>query len=193
MTTIIERRPTIVERRLVKEIDILYEKMPTYELYIFGHNDPCEDDDCDCKPRDKNIHIQIVTPNLNRLTMTLSQDYPFKPPRFMKINGRDYRYNLKHMPKRVEYLYNHPDDMYYEEFAKSKRQPSCLCCTCLCCKSLLCSDNWSPAIMLHNILKEVEEHNLLKRQIMYKFALKNLFDKRHLPLELLRSVYKYLA
>jgi hypothetical protein len=190
MTTIIERRPTIVERRLIKEIDILSKQMPTYELYIL---DECEDNDCDCKPRYKNIHIEIVTPNLNRLTMTLSQDYPFKPPRFLKINGRDYRYNLKHMPKRVEYLYNHPDDMYYEEFAKSTRQPSCLCCTCLCCKSILCSDNWSPAIMFHNILKEVEEHNLLKRQIMYKFALKNLFDKLHLPLELLRSVYKYLA
>ena len=97
------------------------------------------------------------------------------------------------MPTRILYLYNHPDEMYYEESAKMKKTPICLNCGCLCCQSLLCADNWSPAIMFHHILKEIEEHNLLKRNIMYKFALKNLFDKRNLPLELLRSVYKYLA
>jgi len=181
---------SIVERRLAREMDVLKEKMPTYELFIL---DDCEDKDCHCNEKDKNIHIQIVTPNCNCLKMTLSQDYPFKPPRFFKINGRDYRYDLKRMPTRVQYLYNRPDDMYYEESVKMKNMAICSNWHCLCCQSLLCGDNWSPAIMLHNILKEIEDHNLLKRKIMYKFALKNLFDKRNLPLELLRSVHKYLV
>ena len=180
---------SIIERRLLREINVLSEKMPTYELYIL---DDCEDDDCNCKSRDKNIHIQILTPKLNCLTMTLSQDYPFKPPRFLKINGRDYRYMLKNMPKRVKYLYDFSNDMYYEELAKIRKNQYSPNKTCLCCKSILSSDNWSPAIMLHNILNEIEQHNLLKRKIMYKLALKNLFDKINIPLQLLRTVYKYL-
>ena len=181
---------SIVERRLSKEIDFLEEKMPTYQLFIL---DGCEDNDCNCEEKDKNIHIQFVSPNGNCLTMTLLQDYPFKPPRYLKINGRDYMYNMKRMPPRINYLYNHPDDMYYNENAKMKNSAICLNCTCLCCHSILCGDNWSPAVMLFHILKEIEGHNLIKRKIMYKFALKNLFDKRNLPLELLRSVYQYLV
>uniref|UniRef100_A0A6C0HYX8 Uncharacterized protein n=1 Tax=viral metagenome TaxID=1070528 RepID=A0A6C0HYX8_9ZZZZ len=183
---------SIIERRLAKEIDFLEEKMPKYQLLIL---DGCEDKDCNCKDKCNYVHIEFVTPNGNCLTMTLLQDYPFKPPRFLKINGRDYRFILKKMPKRIYYLYNNPQDMYYEESVEMKKSVSCLNCntTCLCCDSLLCGDNWSPAIMLFHILKEIEDHNLIKRKIMYKFALKNLFDKRNLPLELLRSVYKYLV
>ena len=181
---------SITEKRLLLEIKYIEEKMPDYKLFRL---DSCEDTNCNCKLTETNIHIKIITPNHNNLTMTLLQDYPFVSPQFLKINGYNYKYMLKNMPIRVKYLYDYPDDMYYQESVKNKNSAINLNCTCLCCHSILCSENWSPTIMIYHILQEIKKHNVLKKQIMHKFTLKNLFDKKILPFELLRIIYRFLV
>ena len=39
---------------------------------------------------------------------------------------------------------------------------------------------------------EIELHNDIKRNIMYKLKLKEIFDFRYLPLDLIRNVYVFL-
>ena len=96
---------------------------------------------------------------------------------------------LKNMPKKIEYLYYSSNDMYFEEnmkYENLKKQ------NCLCCSTLLCGDNWTPACKISNILNEINDHNSIKRQIMYRILLKNIFDYFNLPVDLIRNVYYYL-
>jgi len=166
------------KKRIAKEIELIESKLPTYQIGRLHIND-----------EKKQTHFEIITPNYNTLTFILPNDYPFKPPIEVKWKGQNYRYILKNMPKRIEYLYYHQNDMYVDEKYKYTfyKKPECLCCN-----SLLCADNWSPVMTLHRILDEIIHHNELKRYIMYKLKLKEFFEYYHLPLELFRTIYKYL-
>ena len=93
------------------------------------------------------------------------------------------------MSFRIQYLYNNPKEMYYDENRKNTNLNNI---PCLCCNSLLCPDNWSPVCTLYNILDEITKHNKLKNQIMNKLILKVIFDNFKLPLELIQIVYNFL-
>jgi len=165
-------------RRINREILLIQETFPEYEISEFTVH------------KDKTITLIIYTPNYNRLDFTIPHDYPFKPPLSLTINGTNYRYKLKNMPKRIDYLYYHPNKLYTDDtrsISISNNRPNCLCCT-----SLLCSANWSPVICLTYILKEINIHNDLKRHIMYILRLKEIFDFTILPLELFQLIYEFL-
>ena len=162
-------------KRINREIDYLQTNKPEYQIYSFTQN------------TDKTLTLEIVSPNLNILEFIIGDDYPFKPPISLKLNGKNYRYLIKHMPARIEHLYYNPDKMYPAEICYSFTKPECLCCT-----GLLCPVNWSPVVTIGHILKEINGHNYLKRHFSYKLLLKELFDHRRLPLELIRSIYQYL-
>ena len=172
-------------KRITNEIINIKNTMPFYEInelnddYIKKNNNTIN----------KNIYIQVITPNYNILLFEIPGDYPFKPPLSLKCNGIDSRCMLKNMPKRIEYLYYKSDDMYFEENMKyeSLKKPNCLCCS-----TLLCPYNWSPPCRIINILNEINDHNTMKRKIMYKLILKNIFDYFNLPIDLIRNVYYYL-
>ena len=162
-------------KRINRDMVIITEEMPEYAIYSFNET------------KNNTLTIEIVTPNQNILEFVLPNDYPFKPPISLKINGMNYKYQLKNMPSRIQYLYNHPYKMYPEENIIQTVNMDCLCCT-----GLLCSGNWSPVVSIKDILLEINRHNDLKRHLMYKILLKKIFDKKNIMLELLRAVYDFL-
>jgi ubiquitin-protein ligase len=171
-------------RRIRREIEIIREKLPDYDV------DLNEDDTFNNNNNiNKNKYINVITPNHNLFVFAIPNDYPFKPPVSLTINGENYRFLLKNMPRRIQYLYDHPNDLYYQEGTKIAHfnKPSCLCCS-----TLLCGDNWTPVCTLYSVLNEVKGHNELKRQIIYKLSLKPIFDKYGLPADLLRYLFGFL-
>ena len=136
-----------------------------------------------------NICVEIITPNSNVISVTIPPEYPFRPPLNVTINSKNYRKLLANMPTRINYLYYHPNDVYYNENCKLAHysKPECLCCS-----TIMCHSNWSPACSIATILHQMNQHNLLKRQISYRLLLKPGFEKNNLPLELIRNVLQYL-
>jgi ubiquitin-protein ligase len=174
-------------KRLNKEILIIQEQLPDYEVGLM--EDPFFENNNNNNNNNKNKYLEVITPNYNRLIFTIPNDFPFKPPLGLTINGQNYRLLLKNMPKRIYYLYEHPNDVYYQEGAKIShyKKPNCLCCS-----TLLCADNWTPVCKLYNVLNEIKGHNELKRQIGYKLSLKPIFDKYGLSIDLLRYLFVFL-
>jgi len=164
----------LCKKRILNEIKYIEKNLPSYVIHELNNINK--------------IYIEIITPNNNKLIFELSNNYPFKPP-ILLCNGNNYQYLIKKMPFRVKYLYNNPNEMYYNENNKFMNFNNS---SCLCCSSLLCYDNWSPVCTLYNILEELNRHNILKNQIMNKLILKNIFDNFNLPLELIMVIYKFL-
>lgn len=175
----------LANKRIMKEIEYIEENMPTYQVQILDFMNDLDSNICN----DKYIFLEIITPNFNILVLKIPSDYPFKPPLKVTLNGEDYRYKIKNMPNRINYLYYHPNDVYFEEKNKIKhfKSPKCLCCT-----SLLCGENWSPVCKISSILEEINQHNQLKNQIKYKLVLKPIFDKFGLPIDILRYLLIFL-
>jgi hypothetical protein len=175
---------TILTKRIEREILYIRENMPSYEILEINYN---------VNTYNLNIntdtYIKIITPNGNKLVFILQKDYPFKVPKNVEINDIDYMYPIKNMPKRIDYLYYHPNDAYYQETSKLEFYPKS---NCLCCSSLLCAANWSPACTIYYIINEINNHNNIKRHIMYKLLLKEIVDIRNLPLDLIRLIYDFL-
>ena len=164
-------------KRMKREISMIEETFPEYRISDFIQN------------TDKTMTLILYTPKYNQLVFTIPTEYPFKPPLSLTINGENYRYRLKNIPKRLNYLYHHPHKLYIDDTSTVNIStiPTCLCCT-----SLLCAANWSPVICLTYILKEIDTHNDLKRHMIYKLRLKEIFNSKDLPLELFRNIYSYL-
>ena len=174
-------------KRINREVTLIQEKLPDHEVGLM--EDPLFENNNNNNIYNKNKYIEVITPNHNRLVFTLPNDYPFKPPLGLTINGENYRVLLKSMPIRIQYLYDHPNDLYFQEKANIThfKKPSCLCCS-----TLLCGENWTPVCTMYSILNEIKGHNDLKRQIVYKLSLKPIFDKYELPIDLLRYLFTFL-
>jgi hypothetical protein len=166
------------KRRIKREVQNITDNFPFYEATLLPQI-----------ASDENIYVEVITPKMNSLIFTIPPEYPFKPPTKLMLNGSDYRFTIKQMPNRIDYLYYHPNDMYYQENSNATyyKRPNCLCCS-----SLLCHDNWSPCCTLGAILNQVSQHNILKQQILYRLLLKPIFDKYNLPVEMIRCVFQYL-
>jgi ubiquitin-protein ligase len=170
---------TITHRRLEKEIVTLHKNMSTYKVDILPETQDTS-----------HIYIKITTPNKNDLLFVLkNSSYPFKPPIRVEWNGENYLSLVKRMPKYVEYLYHHPEEIYITEESIRQIQYSK---SCLCCTSVLCADNWTPVYRMENILNEIIHHNALKRQIMYKRMVQYIIDKKLLPTEFAGLFFDYL-
>ena len=173
-------------KRIRKEIALIKEKLTDYEAEI---ELPYNDDENKNRNINRSVNLQVMTPNYNILVFTIPNDYPFKPPISLSVNGHNYRFLLKNMPRRIHYLYEHPNDVYYKEGAKIAhyKKPNCLCCS-----TLICPDNWSPVCTLYSVLNEIKGHNQLKSQIGYKLVLKDIIDKFGLPVEIIRYLFGFL-
>jgi len=177
-----------MNKRVQREITYIKKNIPSYQLYDYIYNETDEIKKID-NYNINNRYITIITPNRNKLVFTLSEYYPFKPPKELKINNIDYLYLLRNMPHRINYLYYNPNDIYFQEKSKSQyySKPSCLCCS-----TLLCPDNWSPLYTIYHIINDINNHNNIKRYIMYKLILKEIFDYYNLKLDLIIPIYYYL-
>ena len=164
------------KKRLLNEIKYIKENMSEYHVEILNDTE-------------KTIQVEVITPKLSYLLFVLGNDYPFKSPISLTCNGINYRYKLKNMPRKIEYLYYHPSNIYFQENFKKIHfsKPNCLCCS-----TLLCGENWSPIFTIPDILIEIQKHNQLKLHIGYKLTLKSIFDKNRLPIDLLHFLYEFL-
>lgn len=164
-------------KRISRDILHIKTHMQEYDVYDIEEH------------KNKTLTITIITPNCNRLEFIIPNDYPFKPPQSILINGQNYRYRLKNMPSRIYDLYYHPYKMYPEDTTISNMKPP----ECLCCNTLLCPSNWSPVVSIHHILTEITKHNELKSSIKYKLLFKELFDNKKLPFDLIPVIYAFLV
>jgi len=164
-------------KRITREIEHIENTLPQYTVVEFTEN------------IDKTMILSLLSPNNNLLRFTFSSDYPFKPPVSLKVNGYNYRQRLNKMPLKIYYLYYHPEKMYMDD---TTSLPIGCVTNCLCCSSLLCGGNWTAVLRISDILKELENHNRIKRNIMYKIYLKELADYKRLPLDIIKTIYEFL-
>lgn len=94
------------------------------------------------------------------LKIICGNDYPFKPPKLVRINN-------------VKYDGNFPTNNRINKFLSDKYK-----IMCLCCNSLMCYDNWSPRFILMDIIKEkIEWEEIL--ELYKKYCL--VVDKQLFP------------
>ena len=115
------------------------------------------------------LTINVVLDNTDDLiTFEICRDYPFKPPKNIKINYKDYksllRINSSNTMKHVKEL--------YAKFYKISL-PDC----CLCCSSITCFTNWSPAIKLTKVVEEIQTLKKIRRAVINKLLAYKIINK----------------
>jgi hypothetical protein len=90
----------------------------------------------------------------NEYTFTLGNNYPFVAPIRLIINTQDQ---------------NRFFDLRTQRFRTILKYITGL--ECLCCNSYLCKNNWTPAVTLPNIITQVEEYKVIKKNIAVKLLL----------------------
>jgi len=105
-----------------------------------------------------NIYLTYFLDIYNGLIITISFDdnYPFRPPKNIKVNGHDYISLLS-------------IDQTKLKFIGLKG--------CLCCKSITCSKSWSPSVKIKLILQEIEQNMNLKKKIVNTLLSKKICQK----------------
>jgi ubiquitin-protein ligase len=114
-----------------------------------------------------NIHVVLAGEN-DLITFEICRDYPFKPPKNIKINYKQYssflKINSSNTMKQVKEL--------YAKFYKT-RMPDC----CLSCSSISCYANWSPPVKLINIVQEVQTFKKIRRSVIDKLLATKIINK----------------
>lgn len=64
--------------------------------------------------------------------------------------------------------------------------------SCLCCSTITCPANWSPAMTIQHILKEIEFNNKIKRNIKYKIAINRIIQQRNVSIDIIYPIYEFL-
>lgn len=90
------------------------------------------------------------------ITISLDDNYPFRPPKNIKVNGHNYLSLLS-------------IDQTKLKFIGLKG--------CLCCKSITCSKSWSPSVKIKLILQEIEQNMNLKKKIVNTLLSKKICQK----------------
>jgi hypothetical protein len=114
-----------------------------------------------------NIHVILAGEN-DLITFEICRDYPFKPPKNIKINYKSYhsflQINSSKTMKEVKEL--------YAKVYKSKL-PEC----CLYCSSISCQANWSPPVKLINVVQEVQTIKKIRRSVIDKLLATKIINK----------------
>ena len=112
-----------------------------------------------------NINLKIINDEYNIsikyknkiFDIILSNDYPFKIPLSVIVNGRDYRQILStNEPKINEYLKKY----YY--------------IGCLCCFSIMCPDNWMPTYNISHVINDMMKNIRIKRELLLYILCDNI-------------------
>lgn len=90
----------------------------------------------------------------NEYTFTLGNDYPFVPPISFIINTQDQNSFFNLRTSRFRTILKYISGL-----------------ECLCCDSYLCKDNWNPSVTLSQIITQVEEYKVIKKNIALKLLL----------------------
>jgi len=113
----------------------------------------------DIEKEDKGDTIFIIQDKKNTTyRIQLSNTYPFVPPKVF-VNNKPYLgYLCIHQPR-------------FNETLRSINGNQCLCCS-----SITIKHNWSPAMTIKHVLKEVDEKRILKCRIIWKLLADKIKD-----------------
>ena len=171
------------DKRIMREVRYIRDNFKDYKHISINYIDP-----------DK-MYLDIKTKKGNILHFDISKEHPFKPPK-LEIQTKDRSYNYKeHListPKNISYYIQNSKDTYIIDRTNSSKYKNTES-NCLCCKSILCESNWSPAIRIHHIILEIEEHNKTKESILYKLALNRLFKTKHIPFDIIQPIIEFIV
>lgn len=115
----------------------------------------------------QNNEIKFNYDNKFNVKLVLPVDYPFKPPKNLKINGEF-----------VDYLKMWKSSQIYKYFKIE----------CLCCKSIMCVNNWGVFKTIEDI---VEEYIKLVRIYTVAKVFEKL-EKKKFPEEIIFLICEYL-
>jgi ubiquitin-protein ligase len=96
---------------------------------------------------------------LNNYYFILSYTYPFHPPKIF-VNNKTYNKFLTLPSARFTRIFHYING------------PKCMCCS-----SITLNHNWSPALTIENILKEIEIIRQYKYEIIIKVLADNIKNK----------------
>jgi hypothetical protein len=171
------------DKRIIREVRYIRNNHKDYKHISINYIDP------------NTMYLDIKTKRGNILHFDISKYHPFKPPK-LEIQTKDgsynYIYHLQSIPKSILYYLNHPNDTYIKDRTHTNYYNN-KDSQCLCCKSILCGSNWSPAIRIHHIILEIEEHNKTKEIIKYKLLMNYLFKIKNIPLDLITIVIGFIV
>jgi hypothetical protein len=174
--SIIETR--IFKNRVINELKQMYDYEKCYEyINISLVFNPLEKDKCE---------INILNNKMNNIKFIIGLNYPFKSP-LVYINDIIYNRTLSNRTYRINYFLKYPTEYiieYNNRFLKNDY-------TCLCCKSITCESNWCAGMTTLSILKEIDDYNILKRNIKYKIFLNDIIKIYNLPCDFIKKIYEY--
>jgi len=138
-----------ITRRVTREYSQLILVYPNIDIEI---ND---DDQVTIKIQKKSE----LTGKLNNYHFILSYTYPFHPPKIF-VNNTPYNKFLTLPSTRFTQVFHYING------------PKCMCCS-----SITLNHNWSPALTIENILKEIEIIRQYKYEIVIKLLADNIKNK----------------
>ena len=113
----------------------------------------------DIEKEDKGDTIFVIQDKKNTTyRIQMSNTYPFVPPKVF-VNDIPYlNYLQLFLPRFHKVL----------QYINGKK--------CLCCSSITLKHNWSPAMTIKRVLKEIDENRLLKCRIVWKLLADKIKD-----------------
>jgi len=111
------------------------------------------------------IIINIILDNGGNLfTFVVPTDYPFKPPKTIYLNHKDYKQKLLiESTKTLREL-----EKYYG-------------LKCLCCNTISCSANWTPCARLIHFIDEYKKIKQYRIEIIYRLLVPRIIKQYLFP------------
>lgn len=166
------------DRRIMKEIQYIRNYKPKYKSISINYIDG-------------NMYLDIKTEKGNGLHFDIPKDYPFIVPK-LQVQTTDGSYSYKerlcNMSSNIYYFIKNPTHHFQMNTHPNIKQES----LCLCCKSILCADNWSPVVMIYQILNEIEENNKTKQTIAYKLVLNQYCMIKNFSFDIIKPILDFL-
>jgi len=167
------------DRRILKELQYIRTYKTIYNTISFNYID------------DK-LYVDIKTKKGNILRFDIHKNYPFMGPKLQiqTANGSyNYKERLCNMPASIYYFIQNPNDYFKKTNKNLNISKDTLC---LCCNSIFCEDNWTPVVMLYQIINEIEDHNKIKQNIAYKLVLNQYCKIKNLTYDIIKPIVDFL-
>ncbi len=135
-----------------------------------------------------------------KLSMHLTDDYPFKPPTItLNSTNTSYSYWCSRILQEKDnysifasYIFSCINMKVLTGIKKNVPDNK----TCLCCESLLCGNNWNPGINIFMLFNECVFKNNMKKYLkpIYRIYFEKIFknDKWNLPDDILLHIVNFL-
>jgi len=160
----------INSRRLQKEIVAFYQyENHIYSKFIDRTKVKFDNDDIRFEIIDSNKIIFTLIHNIRyvlNITMTIPNEYPFRPPHCKVSNNLEY---IEQLVKMTGHVYN-----FTTHRGKNEK--------CFCCQSLTCRHNWGPKKTIMDMLNEIHDMFTLINNKVDEILIKKIKNKNKLSI-----------